>query len=100
MLPTFPKSALQVLRIIRKEVEKPKKLPKYLRDDLRWRHESGRHICPMGLHEDSESWCPTEDWEFAGGRCNEESIKFFADWWDDIIGSDAQAAVDFIWKKG
>ena len=96
-LPKFPRHSLQVLRIIRAEVERPKELPS--RPEHGWALRWGRH-CPMGLHNSSTVPAPAQSRQFAGGRCSTQGVyEFWRSWWDDITPDQAQAAMDFIWGK-
>jgi len=96
MLPKFPRRALQVLRIIREDVPRPDSLPKGTYtciDSLRW-----DGYCPMGLHPDSTMRCPGAS-GFAGRRCDPRSVFVFGLWWDKHRESNAEEAVNFIWKE-
>ena len=96
----IPVAAMPVVEILRRDVKKPRALPRsgiqqmmQIVACLRW--ESGK--CPMGLHSLSNSRCPFAAWEFAGGACHNDAVHAFAEWWDLVPGDQANAAVDAIW---
>ena len=96
-LPKIPRKALQLLRIIRAEVPKPRELP--LRPGGGWALRWGS-CCPMGLHDDSSFDAPGSGHDFAGGRCATDSVlAFWSGWWERILPYQAQEAVDFIWPE-
>ena len=103
-LPKFPRSALQVLRIIRAEVPRPEELPaRYRYVALRWfipDNATGHwNCCPMGRHHKSTVPGPCASIHFADGRCAESSVLSFGHWWDEIGQSSAQEARDFVWPE-
>ena len=92
----IPKAALPVVRVLRRDVKRPGRLPRIGQyDGLRWR---GRY-CPMGLHKDSDSVVPERAEAFAGGSCEDDAVEEFYLWWDSLPASDARAAVDAVWPK-
>lgn len=104
MLPPFPRQALQVLRIIRGEVRKPMDPPEMKRCGyLAWiivyyEGQVGCDIyfgprCPVGLYHQIDDIRPLKD------RCKVASIDCWLAWWEKIKEPDAQAALDFIWRK-
>lgn len=105
-LPKFPREGLQVLRIIRAEVPRPKELPVHFGScGLRWAKNpphfshNNTNCCPMGLHPKSVFPAPVASLAFAKGRCSMAGVVSFGYWWDSIKSHDAQAAVDFIWPE-
>ena len=94
-----PREALPVAKILRRDVRRPKKLPKlegspesFYGSSLRW--SNGYEKCPMGLHPRATDELPTNCEDFPA--CDrEEAIKAFYEWWDGL--EDPLAAVDALW---
>ena len=93
----IPKAARPVVKIIRRDVPRPKTLPVAMyqarRDyqSLRW--ANGK--CPMGMHKLAKSKTPITFGSFP--KCSEKEIFEFAIWWDRQ--SSAQEAVDAVWGR-
>ena len=93
----IPKAARPVVKIIRRDVPRPKTLPAALYTGLqgykclRW--ADGK--CPMGMHKLAKSKTPIAPGSFP--ECSEEEISAFAVWWDRQRS--AQKAVDAVWGR-
>ena len=99
----IPKAARPVVKIIRREVPRPKTLP--IAANIMYpgpsnyacfRWADGK--CPMGMHRLAKSKSPIVPGSFP--KCSPEEIFAFATWWDRQ--NSAQEAVDAVWgrKKG
>lgn len=100
----IPRAAMAVVRVLRRDVKRPKRLPKDATwtGKLRWRGWRGcpkAVCCPMGLHSQSRCEAPMWGVSFAAGKCDDNAVYLFAMWWDSIPASDARAAVDAVWPK-
>lgn len=100
----LPKEARKVVRILRRDVPKPAKLPKLGRqcENLTWqRKRNGKleKICPMGLHRQSTACQPYDGDSFNGGVCDDYEVRAFWEWWDDLTDDDAAAAVNRVWGR-
>lgn len=95
----IPKAALGVLRIIRKEVPRPKELPVGLevadRRELRFKRQG--YKCPMGFIPGTNESAPCASSDFPDRRIGNKGIERFAHWWDEQ--DDARAAMDAVWPK-
>ena len=90
----IPRAAMPVVRVLRRDVKRPKDLPVARQSALRW-----GACCPMGLHKGSFVVCPVDSYNFAGGAADQDSVDAFFRWWDSLPASDARAAVDAVWGK-
>jgi len=95
----FPSYALPVLKIIRKEVHRPKEMPGILKigseSYLRWLIDE-KYFCPMGLCPNATASAPA-DGHFFRYPVRDHAISQFAHWFDSQ--TDARAVMDFIWPK-
>jgi hypothetical protein len=123
MLPEFPSEAQQALDIIRRDVKRPRAMPKAefaLHEDrpvLRWTF-GDKCMCPMGLHPSATSDCPDSadgfvdmtyleiKAEFSGDRKAAKrvrrlwrAVKEFGKWFDSIepTKENAKLVMKFIW---
>jgi hypothetical protein len=116
-LPEFPDDAQLVLDIIRRDVKRPRKLPRGEYGALpalgscalRW----DGCKCPMGLHPEASSECPDDVDGFLGIgsvyrqppmkniRRLAKAVAKFMTWFDSIPGTkeNARLVVEFIWPK-
>jgi len=94
----IPKEAMPVVRVLRRDVKRPRALPLLIDDVLRWARK-GKEICPMGLHKKSMSKQPMNYRQFADGCCSQESVTAFYGYWDELFARDARNAVNDIWPK-
>lgn len=89
----------KVIEILRRDVPRPKTLPKpddlIGRNYLRWGSKKG-FCCPMGLHKKANSNNPIGALDFPLG-VGSEDISEFADWWDKQ--TDPKKAMDRVWGK-
>lgn len=100
----IPALAMPVAKVIRRDVARPKRLPKLCNipdwdgegQALRWR-VSRNFSCPMGQHPLAWALAPTERREFPIPGCNQASIGSFGKWWDEQ--TDPLAAVNAVWGK-
>jgi hypothetical protein len=81
----IPKAAMPVVRILRRDVPRPKKIA------FRW---SVR--CPLGLHPKAISLTPVDRVGFPPCQSNWAITAFYL-WWDDQ--TDAKAAVNAMWPQ-
>ena len=109
-LPIFPIEAQPVLDIIRRDVKRPRRLPKFYETQfsevLRWETDDGANYCPMGMHPKASVESPLVPSEFCGYsnvngdrlRC---AVKHFYEWFDSIepTKANARAVQDFIWPR-
>ena len=92
----IPKEAAEVVKIIRKDVKRPKELPKPTcsenGEDTHLRFN--RLVCPMGLHPNAitETPCTSDDF---GCDCITAEVAEFGEWWDEQ--TNAKAAVEAVW---
>ena len=102
----IPSAALPVVRVLRRDVKRPKRLPTL--DVIRGLHcnwsrlrfskrKDGRRCCPIGLHAAATAAAPSSVLEFPVVRYF--AIRDFTNWWDSLPASDARAAVDAVWPK-
>lgn len=92
---TIPAAAMPVVKVLRRDVPRPRTLPEAIYPKcrgLRWDMS-----CPMGLHKASSHRTPYRPESFAAGECSAKAVKAFADWWDRQ--AEAKAAVDAVWPK-
>src|SRR5438094_8086154 len=93
----IPKAAMPVVKIIRRDVARPKTLPVAMYAGhpgypcFRW--TDGK--CPMGMHRLAKSDTPLRPGSFP--KCSEKQIFEFAVWWDKQRS--AQEAVDAVWGR-
>ena len=92
----IPAAAMPVVRILRRDVPRPKRLPTMRIDEV-LRFKS--HCCPMGLHPRATNEEPCFKNHFP---CrSDHAIQEFGFWWD--AQTDAKAATDAVWpakRKG
>lgn len=92
---TLPDSIMPVVRVLRRDVPKPKAA------DLSLIHGVivlfPRGTCPLGLHPKSTKNSPWEGSEFAGGECDDESVVAFYTWWERFGLAGARKAINYIW---
>lgn len=108
-LPPFPREARPILRILRRDVPRPKSLPQSYECErldkfvLRWTSLPMGDCCPMGLHPEAECESPVIPGEFVGElkRPPREAVDSFAAWFDSIKPTltNARAVVKFIWPR-
>ncbi len=96
----IPEAAMPVVRIIREQVPRPKRLPFQDGDKLRWKRKREGlivYFCPMGLLPGAKFAIPISG--YGAGLPDEmyDAISCFGSWWDGL--SDAQEAVDAVWGK-
>lgn len=97
----IPRAAMPVVYELRREVKRPKAMPKpwkerFEDDDeltLRWKRKKGQ-CCPMGLHPDAKS--ATLLGAFTFPFASHRAVAAFGAWWDDQTF--AKAAVDAVWN--
>lgn len=89
----IPKAAMPVVRVIRRDVPRPKKLPTLFGRSLALRF--CRFHCPMGLHPKAKDRTPIVRADFP--PCSDMAIAAFYSWWD--AQTDAKAATDAVWPK-
>jgi len=87
----IPDDAMPVVEILRRDVPKPKDLPKPTRNDCWLRFCNG--YCPMGLHSEALTPAPMNNSEFP--LATDDSRRVFEYFWDNQ--TDPQAAVDAVW---
>jgi hypothetical protein len=95
----LPPAAQPVVDILRRNVPRPKELPKPdggLPPFLRWKGALGGR-CPMGLLEGAVA-TPTCSNEFCH-RAESAAVAVFAGWWDHLRAEDAAEAVELIWPS-
>jgi hypothetical protein len=99
----IPKEALPVVEVLRREVPRPKDLPKPVscgHDDprtcLRWLGKNNIHVEPMGLHPKAKTGTPTCPENF-DGKTPEKAMVAFYRWWDGLTEPQAVVALDEIW---
>lgn len=88
----IPKEAMPVVRVLRRDVPRPKKMPvggSWCKRD--------RFYCPMGLHPESDVPAPSDYVCFAGGCCSQKAVDAFFMWWDGLENDEYAAAVDVVW---
>ena len=102
-----PPEAMPVVEILRRDVPRPKRLPKIRKipvsivgpdvHRLRWKD----CLCPLALHPRLHGHSPMcEEAEQAFDSALPARVFFaFMRWWDKLTEADAKAAVDFIWPK-
>ena len=99
----IPAAAMPVVEILRRDVKRPKRLPKLDDGDmLCWKiKHKGQWgwYCPMGLHPKSDNSTPAFGESFAGGETKTTAVKSFAKWWDELYLLDAAEAVAAIWPE-
>ena len=101
---TIPTAAMPVVRVLRREVPRPRRLPVAIMSSvvepcLRWVggfNSGADDACPMGLHPDAHCGSPDSIATFPLGGTNTAVIAFWQ-WWD--VQSDARAAVDAVWPR-
>ena len=93
----IPEAARPVVKILRRDVQRPRELPIVCRNmtHLRWPHRA--MSCPMGLHPKSSCSSPELTEDFAYHRTPQEGVEEFANWWD--AQTDPQAAMDAVWPR-
>lgn len=94
MIP-IPETAMPVVKVLRRDVLKPKSLPVLRGKRLRWPPD----FCPMGLHLKSYDMLPVLASNFANSECSQAAVEAFWRWWDQVSIEDAQEAVNAIWGK-
>ena len=94
----IPQEAANVVKIIRKDVKKPKELPKptYSGNGEDTHLRFNRLVCPMGMHPNAVTDAPCTSDDF---RCDciTAEVAAFGEWWDSQV--DAKAAVEAVWPK-
>lgn len=91
----IPKAAYPVLRVLRRDVKRPRSLPRPYGasgNSLRFL----TCICPMGLHPDAVTTSPIGKNTFPVGP-GDNAIATFGEWWDEQ--TDARAATDAVWPR-
>ncbi len=93
----IPRNCMPVVRILRRDVKRPKLKDLYYNDILEFpRFKDGK--CPMGLHEKSVDDQPTCASDF-GNLCTGKQVISFLVWWDKLNLTQAKQAVREIWSK-
>ncbi|KKN68467.1 hypothetical protein LCGC14_0451030 [marine sediment metagenome] len=94
----IPPCAAKVLDCIRKNVKRPRRLPRLTGSNrLRWFKRTAMVCCPMGLLPGAISPQPWVKRHLKGWDLPGRGIKCFAIWWDEQ--QDARAAVNAVWPK-
>jgi hypothetical protein len=91
----IPKAAMPVVRILRRDVPRPKELPRttaVVTVDSPMLRFCDR--CPMGMHPQARHSAPETTKTFPPCKSNKE-IEAFYIWWD--AQTDAKAATDAVW---
>jgi hypothetical protein len=105
----IPAEAMPVVEVLRRDVQKPLKLPRFFRGErsLRWQkrrwyeiilREEPTYYCPMGLHPDAHYPRPVDARTFTL-TVTDAQVKAFFRWWDNLDEKDAAEAVDAIWPR-
>ncbi len=92
----IPKTAMPIVEVLRRDVPRPKELPKcgdYVLHLLRWE----KSYCPMGLHPRANSKAPYFNINDFPSYPKIRAIQRFANWWDDQ--TDPRAAMDAVWPR-
>lgn len=98
----IPATCMSVVKVLRREVEKPtgKLLSMRFSNNCRFESpDSHGYCCPMGLHPRSHNPTPTRRVDFADGACSQKAVGKFAEWWDSLSIEEAKTAIDLIWPK-
>lgn len=91
----IPEEAMPVVKILRRDVPRPKTMP---RREGRWNPELRWHgRCPIGIHPAAKSKEPGSIWAWPVPGVTDRNILAFVDWWDQLKSHQARAAVDLIW---
>lgn len=93
----IPAAAMEVVRILRRDVPRPKELPKMDTNLKYLRWPDGE--CAAGLHPASKLKTPSLSYSFAHGECSDQAVYEFTKWWDHLALADAPAAMDLIWPE-
>ena len=98
-IPPIPAAAMPVVEAIRREVPRPKQLPK---PGPRAEHGERAFLrfgaaCPMGLLPGARTPCPSSRDELYWFELTSHSIVAFYHWWD--AQTDARAAMDLVWGR-
>lgn len=93
----IPKAAMSIVRILRRDVKRPRMLPQVDSSgySARWDRKS-KGTCAMGLHPKAGNSVPLDSADFPPCK-NNRAIKAFYRWHDEQ--TDAQALVDAIWPR-
>ena len=101
----IPAAAMPVIRILRKEVARPRGLPHLCSPSairwLRWTRRKRKQTvlcCPMGMHPKATIGTPSSMGTFlpkSYRRTTNKAVDSMANWWDEQ--TDAQAATDAVW---
>lgn len=93
----FTRSAEPVLRAIRRNVKRPRKLPSLFEGvALRWQGRFSPR-CPMGMLPGALSSSPSDPGELPKQKFQLAQIRDFYEWFDRQ--HDALAVMDFIWPR-
>jgi len=92
---TIPVEAMPVVEVLRRDVPRPKELPKSV-GWLAWPSCRWGEKCPMGLHPSAKRDYPLSSWGF-GGMESDENVTHFWRWWDSLTEPQAHKAMDLIW---
>ena len=116
----IPRAAMPVVKVLRRDVERPGELPvgdPDLSGGLSWQRRHPNFpdcgpggCCPMGLHPKSADFQPEwddvdpedQDRECSNFPAPNRAVQSFAEWWDSLSGDQAAEAVEAVWptKKG
>ena len=98
----IPLDAMPIVEILRRDVPRPKELPRMCFGVARWRkgmYGEDEDFCPMGLHERSTDHAPYIGENFAGGVCTTDQVEAFFKWWDEITEPEnIPEAMDAVWS--
>lgn len=91
----IPRAAMPVVRVLRRDVKRPTRMPIAGPGDApRW-WDSGIEYCPMGLHLEASLPLPFDAATFP--LASDRAVSAFGQWWDHLRRADIPAAMDAIW---
>lgn len=94
---SIPDDVMSVVKVIRREVPRPRSLPtpsRGKRNELRW-ESRGVRCCPMGLCTRARVGLPLRADTFGYLHVSNSAVRQFGIWWDGQ--TNAQGAVDALW---
>lgn len=102
-MPPIPRAAMPVVRILRREVERPKELPRAfpLTGRIGWANLASATVrrCPMGLRHKSILPTPGDALDAGLPFHMDAAVEAFWTWWDSLKAEHAGQAVDAIWPE-